>query len=73
MPDFRRGAWYYIQMPNYRRAFVPGGTFFFSVVTYHRRPIFAVATARELLGNSFRECLARQPFQGERPGESYQN
>lgn len=28
-------------MPNYRRAFVPGGTFFLTIVTHRRRPLFA--------------------------------
>ncbi len=27
-------------MPDYRRIFVPGGTYFFTVITYHRRPLF---------------------------------
>jgi putative transposase len=29
-------------MPEYRRAYVPGGTFFFTLVTYNRQPIFSV-------------------------------
>ena len=28
-------------MPNYRRMYVPGGTYFFTIVTYQRQPIFA--------------------------------
>ena len=28
-------------MPNYRRLYVPGGTYFFTIVTYQRQPIFA--------------------------------
>lgn len=36
-------------MPEYRRAFQPGGTFFFTVVTHERRPIFRSLTARRLL------------------------
>ncbi|MFO0851107.1 MAG: transposase [Gemmataceae bacterium] len=36
-------------MPRYRRAFVPGGTYFFTAVTHQRRPI--------LLGDSGRRCL----------------
>ncbi len=28
-------------MPNYRRASIPGGTFFFTLVTFDRRPLFA--------------------------------
>ena len=27
-------------MPNYRRIYVPGGTYFFTVFTYQRQPIF---------------------------------
>ena len=36
-------------MPNYRRAYVPGGTFLFTVVTYDRQPIFKEASAIALL------------------------
>ena len=50
-------------MPNYRRANTPGGTFFFTVVTYQRREIFTDSPSCELLGNSIRECMERQPFQ----------
>ena len=50
-------------MPQYRRAKLHGGTYFFTLVTYRRRPIFNDPTARTLLGNSFRDCLARRPFQ----------
>lgn len=28
-------------MSNYRRLYIPGGTFFFTLVTYHRQPYFA--------------------------------
>ncbi len=28
-------------MPNYRRAYVPGGSFFFTLVTDRRAPLFA--------------------------------
>jgi len=50
-------------MPDYRRAIIPGGTFFFTVVTYQRREIFADSPAREMLGKSIRECIERKPFQ----------
>jgi putative transposase len=47
---------------QYRRAFVPGGTFFFTVVTVDRRPLFAeqknVATLRE----AFRTIRLQRPF-----------
>jgi len=36
-------------MPDYRRARVEGGTYFFTVVTYHRLPILMNAHAREIL------------------------
>ncbi len=38
-------------MPRYRRAWVPGGTFFFTLVTYRRQTLFAHAAARRLLGS----------------------
>jgi len=47
---------------QYRRAFLPGGTFFFTVVTVDRRPLFAeqenVATLRE----AFRTIRLQRPF-----------
>jgi putative transposase len=49
-------------MPNWRRAWVPGGTFFFTVVTDGRFPLFADAQARSLLGEKFRLCQRRWPF-----------
>jgi len=52
-------------MPNWRRAFVPGGTFFFTVVTDRRQPIFHQRSAREYLGQIIRECRSRWPFQIE--------
>ena len=48
-------------MPNWRRAFVPGGTFFFTVVTDGRRPIFESEIASTILGNVMRECIAKHP------------
>jgi putative transposase len=49
-------------MPNYRRNFVPGGAYFFTVVTHRRTPIFDDPRARALLGTAFRECLIHMPF-----------
>ncbi|HEY4691890.1 MAG TPA: transposase [Bellilinea sp.] len=49
-------------MPNYRRYFQPGGTYFFTVVTYNRIPIFKSSIARELLGVTFRAAKERYPF-----------
>ena len=39
-------------MPNYRRNYVPGGTYFFTVVTYRRRPILTTKLARACLHES---------------------
>ena len=50
-------------MPEYRRAFIPGGTFFFTVVTEGRAPLFGEAHARALLGEAFREVRGRRPFE----------
>lgn len=50
-------------MPNYKRAYVPGGTFFFTVVTYLRRKLFDLEANRELLGDAFRDCRKSWPFE----------
>ena len=50
-------------MPNYRRAYVRGGTFFFTVVTYNRRPIFTNPIAQILLGRAIRKCQREWPFE----------
>jgi putative transposase len=47
---------------DYRRAFAPGGTFFFTLVTYRRRPIFSNPAAVEQLRCSFRSTLEVMPF-----------
>ena len=49
-------------MPDYRRARVPGATYFFTVNTNWRKPIFADESARDLLGDVIRECQAERPF-----------
>lgn len=51
------------RMSNYMRNFAPGGTYFFTVVTAGRAPIFAEEFARQVLGSVSRECLRRQPLQ----------
>ncbi len=50
-------------MPNYRRTFLAGGTFFFTLVTQGRRRLFADATARRDLGEAIRAVQAEQPFE----------
>jgi len=49
-------------MVNWRRAHVPGGSFFFTVVTDGRARLFASLRARNLLGSLFRRCQLRVPF-----------
>jgi putative transposase len=48
---------------KYRRAFVPGGSFFFTVVTEKRRPLFASADAVEVLRMAFRMIRSTRPFE----------
>ena len=50
-------------MPNYRRNFVPGGTYFFTVVTYHRRPLLTSDLSRELLRRAFETIRQSYPFE----------
>ena len=49
-------------MPNYRRAHVPGGSFFFTLVVHERHSLFADPAAVALLGSVYRRCLMRWPF-----------
>jgi putative transposase len=50
-------------MPNYRRARRPGGTFFFTLVTFSREPFLTSTLARECLRTSIEECRTRLPFE----------
>ena len=45
-------------MPNYRRSRVEGATYFFTIVTYRRRPLFSSAQARRLLRDVLRDVRA---------------
>jgi putative transposase len=49
-------------MPDYRRAYVPGGSYFFTLVTDRRAPILCKSSAPQLLRAALRECRARWPF-----------
>ncbi len=49
-------------MPDYRRWHVPGGTYFFTVVTEQRVPIFQDPIGRELLGRAMRKVNEQRPF-----------
>ena len=49
-------------MPDYRRFFVPGGTFFFTLVIEQRRPILTTDLGREVLRRALEEQCAKRPF-----------
>ena len=49
-------------MPRHIRRRKPGGTFFLTVVTYCRRPLFRLAHCRTLLRCAFAETCKRAPF-----------
>lgn len=49
-------------MPEYRRSWLPGGTFFFTVVTYSRLPILTTSEARRLLRLAWLDVCKRFPF-----------
>jgi putative transposase len=49
-------------MPDYRRVHLPGGTFFFTLVTFDRRPIFRDPAARMLFYEVQENVRAKHPF-----------
>jgi putative transposase len=50
-------------MADYRRYFVAGGTYFFTIVTNGRAELFAQEVARRILGEKMRECQKEWPFE----------
>ena len=50
-------------MPEYRRAYVEGGVFFFTVATGERRPLFNEEPAVDLLRRSFKRVMLAYPFE----------
>ena len=50
-------------MPNYRRAFAPGATFFFTVATNNRQPVLTEPAVIESLRAAVRDVRARMPFE----------
>ena len=48
-------------MPDYRRWYVPGGTFFFTLVTHRRRPILCADLARRCLREAIDKVRADWP------------
>ena len=49
-------------MPTYRRAFVKGATYFFTVVTYGRLPILTTFESRPILHDAWLDVRGRYPF-----------
>ena len=49
-------------MPKYRRAQVPGGTFFITIVTFERSPIFTNPQARAFLHIAWEDVTTQFPF-----------
>lgn len=50
-------------MPEYRRSCVEGGTYFFTVVTFERKPILVSDSARMILHQAWMEVTKRFPFE----------
>jgi putative transposase len=48
---------------NYRRAYFPGGIYFFTVVTLNRVPVFTDEDRVETLRQAFRKVMATRPFE----------
>lgn len=49
-------------MSNYRRNYIPGGTYFFTVVTHHRKRILCDDKAREALRQGIKSVQKSRPF-----------
>ena len=47
---------------SYRRLYVPGSTYFFTVVTYDRQPLFNDPANVQLLREAFRRVKRHHPF-----------
>ena len=52
-------------MPNYRRAGVPGGSYFFTVVTHNRQPLLTTESFRCALREAINEVRKSQPFEND--------
>ena len=50
-------------MPEYRRAYVPGGTFFLTLVTYHRTPLFSDPENISRLRRAIAKTRTERPFE----------
>jgi putative transposase len=49
-------------MPRFHRSYLPGGTFFFTLVTYNRENFLCLPVNIDLLRESFQYVISRHPF-----------
>lgn len=49
-------------MPNYVRTYLPGGSFFFTVVTHQRKRVFSDDAAINVLRSVVRDVRQQLPF-----------
>jgi len=49
-------------MSNYRRAKTTGATYFFTVVTHNRKPVFRSAASVQILRDAFQDEMQRRPY-----------
>ena len=47
---------------RYRRVFIPGASYFFTLVTHERSPIFAEVAAIDLYRGAVRKVRTARPF-----------
>jgi putative transposase len=52
-------------MANYRRLYVPGGTYFFTLVVQKRMPLFSSSENVQSLREAFKEVMEKRPFKIE--------
>ncbi len=50
-------------MSNYHRVYVPGGTYFFTLVTYNRAPFLTLPKSRDALRESWKKVHDSFPFE----------
>jgi len=50
-------------MPSYIRWYSPGGTYFFTLVTENRAPLFAAEATHPVLRSAIDRCRSRYPFE----------
>jgi putative transposase len=53
----------FFAMPDYRRLYHPGGTYFFTLVTFDRNAILITDLARNCLRAAIQECRRTRPFE----------